>query len=182
MYWKKQPKKRSSGVTKRLESWAALYALLLLGGTLAAGADKLKELQDRFDKETHAANKVKALDRLAEGQFEAGRKAGNSGDYITVGLTLEKYRDNVSAAFQLLKKQEPDADRHSGGYRQLELQVRKGIREVEETLITSPLALRPPLQIVRKDLLDMDNELIRLLFPRRTKDPERVPMVPEEKP
>jgi hypothetical protein len=166
---------------KRLVSWAVICVLLLLGGTKAEAADKLKELQDRFDKETHATNKVKALDKLAEAQFEAGRKASDSGDYITVGLTLEKYRDNVSAAFLLLKKQEPDVDRHSGGYRQIELQVRRGIREVEEALLAAPVPLRPPLELVRRDLVDMDDELIRLLFPRRTKDPEKIPAVPEEK-
>jgi hypothetical protein len=42
--------------------------------------------------------------------------------------------------------------------------------------------VRPPLEIVRKDILDMDDELIRLLFPKRTPDPEKVPAVPEAKP
>jgi hypothetical protein len=146
------------------------------------GADKLKELQDHFDKETRAANKIKILDKLAEAQFDACRKAGDSADFVTLGLILEKYRDNVRVVLQLLKQQEPDADRRSSGYRHLELQVRGGIREVEESLIAVPLDLRPPLEIVHKDLLDMDDELIRLLFPRRTKDPENVPAIPEVKP
>jgi hypothetical protein len=38
------------------------------------------------------------------------------------------------------------------------------------------------LQIVRKDLVDADDALIALLFPRRTKDPTKVPAVPEAKP
>ena len=162
--------------------WAVLCVLLILTGAAAEGADKVKELQDHFDKETHSMAKVKELDSLAEAQFEAATKAGGLGDFVAVGLTFEKYRDNVRDALQLLKKQEPDADRHSSGYRQLELQVRRGIREVEETLMIAPGEMRPPLEIVRKDLLDMDDELIRLLFPRRTKGPEKVPAVPEGKP
>lgn len=155
---------------------------LLLVSPLSSRADKVKDLQDHFDKETHAGGKVKALDKLSEAQFEIAGKAGQSGDYVTVGLTFEKYRDNVRTVLELLKKQEPDADRHPGGYRLLELQVRKGIREVEDTIMVAPVEMRPPLGIVHKDLLDMDDELIRLLFPRRTKDPEKVPPVPEEKP
>jgi hypothetical protein len=147
--------------------------VLLVCGPLWA-AEKVKDLQDHFDKDPHAGGKVKALDKLAEAQFEAAGKAMLSNDYTTVGLTFEKYRDNVRATLELLKKQEPDADRHPGGYRQLEMQVRKGIRELEETRIVAPLEMRPPLEIVHKDLLDMDDELIRLLFPRRTKDPEKV--------
>ena len=181
MYWKNRRRKRSSGKARGVRVLLGLCALLPLCA-FARGADKVKELQDRFDKETHAPAKVKALERLGEAQFEAATRAGTQDDFITVGLTLEKYRDNVNEALQLLKKQVPDADHHPGGYRQLELQLRRGIREVEETLLVTPPELRPPLGLVRKDLLDMDDELIRLLFPRRTKDPEKVPSVPEQKP
>jgi len=155
--------------------------LLMLAG--ASGAvDKIAELQQHFDRESHAGSKVKLLEKLADAQFEATRKASAAGDFQSVGFTFEKYRDNVRTCFDLLKKQEPDADRHPGGYRQLELEVRKGIREVEDAIQTAPLDLRPPLEIVHNDILDMDNELIRLLFPRRTSDPKKVPPLPEEKP
>jgi len=144
-------------------------------------ADKLGDLQSHFDKEPHAATKVRLLDKLADAQFEAAGKADTQGDYIAVGFAFEKYRDNVRAAFDLLKKQEPDAERHPGAYRQLELQTRKGIREVEQTLVVVAAELRPPLEIVRKDLLAFDDELIRLLFPKHTKEPAKVPPPPEEK-
>jgi hypothetical protein len=181
MYWKKWPKKRSSGEARRWEAWTVLCALLVLAGTVVEGADRVKELQDRFDRESQATSKVKVLDKLASAQFEAAAKAGDSGDFVAVGLMLEKYRDNVQGVFQLLKKQEPDADRHPNGYRQLELQVRRGMREVAETLVIAPGEMRPPLELVRQDLLNMDDELIHLLFPKRTREPQKVPMVPEEK-
>lgn len=161
--------------------WIAACALSCVVCGFASGADRLRELQDRFDKEAHAEAKVKALEKLSEAQFEAAGKAGSLSDFVAVGFIFEKYRDNVRAALDLLKQQEPDADRHPGGYRHLELQLRRGIREVEDTLLVVAPDMRPPLGIVRKDLLDMDDELIRLLFPRRTKDPQKVPSVPEEK-
>jgi hypothetical protein len=174
MSWRKWRKKRSSA--GKAVTWfvAGCASLLLAHGVLSA-PDKLKELQDHFDKESHAASKVKSLDRLADAQFESATKAIQANDFSTAGLTFEKYRDNVRAALELLKKQEPDVDRHPGGYRQLELQVRKGIREVEEVQIVAPQEMRPPLEIVHKDLVEMDDELIRLLFPRRSRDPGKVP-------
>jgi hypothetical protein len=181
MYSKRWRKKRGRSQAKQWGLWAAVCAMLLLAGTLA-GLDKVGELQEHFDKQAHVGGKVKALDKLADAQFDAGRKASAAGDFISVGLILEKYRDNVRTCFELLKKQEPDADKHPAGYRQLELQTRKGIREVEDTLLTAPPEVRPPLELVHQDILDMDNELIHLLFPRRTPDPEKVPPVPEEKP
>jgi hypothetical protein len=162
--------------------WTAVSLLLLVSYPLLPAADRLQELQQHFDKETHASGKIKALEKLGEAQFAAAAKAGKDDDFLALGLTFEKYRDNARSAFDLLKKQEPDADHHPNGYRQLELQVRRGIREVEETLHGVPDEVRPPLRIVRQDLIDMDDELIRDLFPRRTQDPQKVPPPPESKP
>lgn len=156
-----------------------MAALLLVATALwcasAVPKDRLKELQERFDRDTHAGTKVKDLQKLSPWQFDAATVAGKTGDYVTVGLIFEKYRDNVREAFELLKKQEPDADRHPNGYRQLELEVRHGIREVSDTLLVAPDEVRPPLELVRKDLIDTDDALINLLFPRRTKDPVKAP-------
>jgi hypothetical protein len=49
----------------------------------------------------------------------------------------------------------------------LEFHTRKGIREVDEMLIVAPEAYKPPLEIVRTDLVAMEDEMIKLLFPRR---------------
>ena len=180
MYSKRLRKKRNSRRYPHSGRIVAICFWLLLICP-AARADKVSELQTRFDKEPRASNKVHILDKLSEAQFEAAAKADKDGDYITVGLTFEKYRDNIHASFELLKKQEPDADRHAGPYRQLELQTRKGIREVEQTLVVVSPEMRPPLEIVRKDLIDIDDQLILLLFPARTKKPASVPPKPEEK-
>ena len=156
-------------------------ALISSAGAFAA-ADKLKQLQEQFDRENHASAKVKDLQRLGAAEFDVATQASKAGDYVAVGLIFEKYRDNVRQTFELLKKQQPDADRHPGSYRQLELGVRQGIREVEDTLLVAPEEVRPPLEIVRKDLIDTDDALIHLLFPRRTKDPVKVPPAAEAKP
>lgn len=181
MFSRNGPKERSrAGNTSHAIPVFASIFLLVCASLLAA--DKVKDLQDHFDHDPRADSKVKTLDKLSLAQFESASKAGHAGDYSTVGFIFEKYRDNVRAVFELLKKQQPDADRHANPYRQLELQVRRGIREVEETMIVSPDPVRPPLEIVRQDLISTDDELIHLLFPRRTKDPERVPSPPKAKP
>ena len=159
-----------------------MAAALLSSAVALTATDKLKELQAHFDRDTHAGAKIKDLQKLGAAEFDAATQAGRAGDFVAVGLILEKYRDNVRQAFELLRKQEPDADRHPGGYRQLELEVRQGIREVEDTLLAAPEEVRPPLEIVRKDLIETDDALIHLLFPRRTKDPVKVPPAAEAKP
>ena len=136
---------------------------------------------DLFDRETSGVRKAKLMERLGEAQFEEARRAGKAGEYDSLGLTLEKYRDNVRAAVEALKKQHPDAEKQSNGYRQLEMHLRKGIREVDETILVSPEGYKPPLQIVRQDLVGMDDELLKMLFPRRPLEKHEAPP-PAEKP
>jgi hypothetical protein len=130
-------------------------------------ADKVQELQARFDRETDAVRKARIFEKLGDAQFEEARKFGQAGDYSAVGLTMEKYRDDARAAFDALKKNQPDAERHSNGYRQLQFHVHRGLRELEELLVVAPVEYRPPLRLVRQDLGAINDELLRLLFPRR---------------
>jgi hypothetical protein len=136
---------------------------------LAAGAEaqSLTELQQKFDREENAVRKAKLIEKLGDAQFEALHAAEKAEDYNTVGVTLEKYRDNVRVALTRLKEEHPDAERRSNGYRQLQIHVHHGVREVEEALRFAPDEFKPPLQLVRTDLTAMDDELLQLLFPKR---------------
>jgi hypothetical protein len=163
------------GFQETLCSLAVIFLLFPLTGT-----ESVAELQSRFDRETDSVRKAKLLVRLGDAQFEEARRAGKEGDDNTVGFTMEKYRDNARAALQALKKQHPDAEKHSNGYRQLEMHLRNGIREVEDTMLAAPAPYKPPLQIVRQDLIAMEEELIKLLFPRRPVE-KHAPTPPSEK-
>ena len=154
---------RATGTS--LGAVCGLLAFLVF--TTSGVAQSLADLQARFDRETSGVQKAKLMTKLGETQLEEARRAGRAGEYDSLGLTLEKYRDNVRAAVDALKKQHPDAERQSNGYRQLEMHLRKGIRELDETILVSPEGFKPPLQIVRQDLIGMDDELLKSLFPRR---------------
>ncbi|HKE35386.1 MAG TPA: hypothetical protein VKB66_09275 [Candidatus Acidoferrum sp.] len=157
---------------------AAMISFLL---SPAVAQQTVAELQAHFDRESNSVKKAKLLVKLGDAQFEEARRAEKAGDNNAVDATLEKYRDNVRAALEALKKQHGDAERHSNGYRQMEIHVKEGIREVEDSMIAAPVPYKPPLQIVRQDLINMDEELIRLLFPHRPAD-KPVPPPEEKKP
>jgi len=129
--------------------------------------ETLEELQRRFDNETDGVNKAKMLRKLGDAQFQREREAAKAGDYETVDFVMEKYRDNVRAALEAVKKIHPDGERHPAGYKQLEIHIEGGLREVDDLLSTAPEQYRPPLEIVKADLLALDKETLRLLFPRR---------------
>src|SRR5260370_16949944 len=138
-------------------SLVAVCGLLMLFAILPPGVtESLGGLQARFDRETNGVRKAKLLEKLGNAQLEETRRAGKAGDYTAVGLTLEKYRDNVRTALEALKRQHPDAEKQSNGYRQLEMQVRKGIREVDDVLLVSPDAYHPPLHPLPPHLPPID--------------------------
>jgi len=160
---------------------AAVAALLLscaIGLTAAASRppDTLEQLQEKFDKETDGVRKAKQIQKLGDAQFAKEREATRAGDFVTAGVVMERYRDNVRAALEALKKTRPDAEKHSNGYKQLEFHTGQGLREIRDVILAMPEPLRPPMQIVEKDLQELNLELLKLLFPRRPG--EQPPMQP----
>jgi hypothetical protein len=165
-------------VARRVAFPILLAALCGMG----AAADKLSDLQARFDNETNGVHKAKMLQKLGDAEFEEASRAEKSGDYTTVDLILEKYRDNVRAASAAIEKETPDGERHPNGYKQLEMHVQKGLREVDEILLIAPTEFKPPLVLVRQDLITLDDKLLRSLFPRRHERKPPAPAVPPTMP
>jgi hypothetical protein len=157
-----------------MSRWGA-SVLAILGAiipvrTIHAAPDDVNALQARFDRETNSVHKAKLLEKLGDAQLELTRRASQANDYKTIGSVMEKYRDNARAAIEALKKDHRDAEHHTNGYKQLQIHVHKSLREVDETLVIAPEEYRPPLEIVRRDLANMDDELLELLFPRHPLD------------
>ena len=158
----------------RVQLTVVTGAIFFMGTGLFAG-DRVQELQARFDRETDAVRKAKVFEKLGDAQFEEARKSGSTGDYSAVGLTMESYRDDARAALDALKKSQPDAERHPNGYKQLQYHVHRSLRELDEILVVAPPEYRPPLRLVRQDLAAVNDELLRMLFPRR---PGERPLTP----
>ena len=156
-------------------------SLLLLSAparTVNSG-ETLEELQRRFDNEADGVNKAKMLRKLGDAQFLREREAAKAGDFSAAALIMEKYRDNVRAALDAVKKVHPDGERHPNGYKQLEIHIEGGLREVQDLLTAAPEPYQPPLEIVKADLLALDKETLHRLFPRR---PGEKPLPPKPPP
>jgi hypothetical protein len=147
-----------------------IVSTMVAVGSARAATEDVKSLQARFDRETNSVHKAKLLERLGDAQLDETRRASQANDYKTIGLVMEKYRDNARAAVDALKKDHPDAERHTSGFKQLQIHVHKSLREVDEVLVVAPDEYRPPLELVRRDLANIDDELLELLFPRHPSD------------
>lgn len=161
---------------------AVLSVAVFFAFVTMLAADKVQELQARFDGESDPVHKAKLLEKLGDAQFAEARKAGNAGDYSAVGLLMEKYRDNVRIALNGLKKRQQDAEKHPEGYKQMQFHVDKALRELDQILVVAPVEYKPPLHIVRRDLVAMNDELLRMLFPRRPGERPVKPAAAEKQP
>jgi hypothetical protein len=132
-------------------------------------SDKAKsstsDLQVRFDHETNSVHKAKLFEKLSDEQLAEVRRASQSSDYNAVGTVMEKYRDNARAAVDALKKEHPNAEHQLNGYKQLQIHIRRAIRDLRETVLLAPDEFKPPLQLVERDLSLLDDQLLQALFP-----------------
>ena len=151
--------------------WAGVAILCCVASAASAGTNKLSDMQARFDHEKNPVHRAKLLEKLGDAEFDEARRAFKANDLSAMDTVLEKYRDNVRVAFEGLKKKRNDAEKDSNGYRQLEIHVRRGIREADEIILRVPEEYQPPLQLVRRDLDAIDKELIRMLFHHRDEQP-----------
>src|SRR5262245_57031178 len=88
--------------------------VILLAAVLAwpaVAADKLSDLQARFDHEPNSVHKAKLFERLGDEQFAEARRLSQSRDYKTVAEIMESYRNNARTVFDALKKEHPNAER-----------------------------------------------------------------------
>src|ERR1700761_804089 len=125
----------------------------------------ISELQSRFDHETNSVHKAKLFEKLSDEQLAEVRHASQASDYNAVGTIMEKYRDNARAAVAALKKEHPNAEHQINGYKQLQIHIRRAIRDLKETILLAPDEYKPPLGIVEHDLSLIDDELLQSLFP-----------------
>jgi len=161
---------------------AVILGMMVAASGLILATDKIQELQARFDQEPDPVRKAKLLEKVGDAQFSAARKAGHAGDYSTVGLLMEQYRNNAQTAYAGLKKRQADAERHPEGYKQMQFHVDKALRELDQILVVAPAEYKPPLRLVRGDLAAINDHLMRLLFPRRPGESPVRPPATEEKP
>ena len=161
---------------------AVLSVAAFLAWVSVLAADKVQELQAKFDQEADPVHKAKLLEKLGDAQFAEARKTERAGDYSAVGLLMEKYRDNVRIALDGLEKREQDAEKHPEGYKQMQFHVDKALRELDQILVVAPGEYKPPLNLVRRDLVAMNDELLRKLFPRRPGEQAAKPPAAEKQP
>jgi len=149
-------------------------AALFLGPALAD--EGTAALRSRFDAESDPVRKAKLMPKLAEAEFQDIRKHVEEGRLPDGVAALKLYRDEAQQCVNGLDAAKIDAEKHSSGFKQLQISLRESLRRLNEITRGLTADEQAPFLEVRKDLDEINRRLIQKLFPR-----ELVPSGPPEK-
>jgi hypothetical protein len=125
------------------------------------------ELRSRFSHETDPVRKAKLLVPLGEAEFRdilRDTDSDNFGEALTI---FQQYRDEAQTCQKALEGKEPDPEKHPNGFKQLQISLRQSLRRLSDIIVELPADEQKPFLDVRRDLEQIDRQLIHELFPRR---------------
>jgi len=134
--------------------------------------DSTAELRARFANETDPVRKAKLLGPLSEAEFRDILRDSDSEDFAGALAIFQQYRDEAQTCQKALEGKEPDPEKHPNGFKQLQISLRQSLRRLSDIIVDLPADEQKPFLEVRRDLEQMDRQLIHELFPRR---PEAAP-------
>lgn len=116
--------------------------------------------------ELDPVRKVRHLSRLADLEFGTMRRQTAAGKFDEALKTVERYRDDVKTIHSGFKSSGRNAEKKPAGFKQLQIHLRRALRDFGITILTLPQDMKQFFVPVQAELEAMDKELIDALFPR----------------
>lgn len=145
--------------------------LVMSLGILVAPCATSAQDKGNFDQESNPVRKAKAFEKVGQGLISQFGQQAADGNFEAALHTLTNYRDDAKTTFTGLQASGVDAERHSDGFRQLQICLRKSLWELERTMKLIPDDRRETFKAVTDNLSEMQSKLEHLLFPRDSGTP-----------
>ncbi len=130
-----------------------------------AAQDSLAKFEAQYELERDPVAKAKILAKdghLELDQVRADLKTDNEEQALS---DLEHYRDEVELSVKALSTTGLSAEKHPGGFKELQISLRQTLRRVDDLISSLPYDKRPWFQAVRSDLAKSQATLMDQLFP-----------------
>lgn len=121
----------------------------------------------KFDHETDPVHKAKLLLLLGESEFKDAESALANDKPAETLEVLRKYLDEAQSCEKALEEKFPDAEKHSNGYKQLQISLRGSLRRLDAMIVGLNEDDRKPFVEIRSQLDEIDRHLIHMLFPKQ---------------
>ncbi|MGH9714729.1 MAG: hypothetical protein ACRD5M_15660 [Candidatus Acidiferrales bacterium] len=143
----------------------------LLSASLLFGVQNLQEqaakFRAHFAQESDPLRKARLMTHYGDLQFQDMQSALDDGNIAQAVVDLRNFRDQALSCSKSLDAKEADPEKHSGGFKQLQISVRESLRRLEDIIVRLNADDNKPFIEVRNDLEELDRHLVKELFPRQ---------------
>ncbi len=163
----------AGAVLRRSLSRIAIPTMGILLGSMALAAQTARvqkgiaKYEANYESKTNPVDRAKAVVKLGHAEYVAASQSLDAGNVREAFEFLAKYNEQAIAAHDALEKMDVDPEKHSNGFRQLQISVRESLRELREIMARVPLEQRESFVALEKDLDALNQKLILELFPRQ---------------
>lgn len=128
---------------------------------------RLAQLRGRFDKESDPVRKAKLMVPLGTAEFDRIEKQIADNDINGALAGSREYEGQASSCEKALDARGVSPEKHPSGYKELQLSVRESLRRLDNVMVSLASDDQKPFKDVRKNLDDLDRDLIKELFPKQ---------------
>ncbi|HLW83036.1 MAG TPA: hypothetical protein VKS20_13445 [Candidatus Acidoferrales bacterium] len=121
----------------------------------------------KYDNADNPVKRAKSVPKLGREEYTAARQALKDGDQNAALQYLRDYNEQANAAHDELAKSVADPEKHSNGFRQLQISVRERARELKDITARVAFNQRKPFEELQKALDTLNQKLILELFPNQ---------------
>jgi hypothetical protein len=146
-----------------------LFFALLAAAIFTAPApadESLESLRREFQQQADPVKRAKHFPKFGAALLAEMKKQEAAKQFDRVPPLFLEYHDSAAAAFAGLAATGHDAEKHPAGFRELEMHLRQSLHQVNDIVFGLPLDDREPLRKPQQEIEDLDNRLIKALFPR----------------
>ena len=164
---------------KRLVTQSFVLFLLLIVSSCAARSssssssfrqeydkrlERLDNEREKMKRQTDPVGRTKAEIRISEILLTLVSDAVKTGDLELMEQRLEEYVTAIQDAHQTMKQTGRDAHRKPGGFKDLEIALRRQVRQLEDIGHGLTFDQREPLDKAKEQAADIRDEMLKALF------------------
>ena len=127
-------------------------------------AKQLENEKRKLDRTNGPANRAKSLMKIAEITLSYMSDAANAGEFSEMNMFVEQYRQAVTDARDTMLKSGLDPHKKSGGYKTVEIALRKQIRDLQDVARLLTVEERQPVDETINVVVKIREEFIQALF------------------
>lgn len=128
---------------------------------------RLGALREQFQADHDAVHRAKNFWKLGDALLAEMRTEAEAGDVAAAQRTFEEFRGDLRTMLGALKNSGRNAEQHPSGFKELQIYLRKTLRDLDQIILIVSFEQRRPFEATRRDVAAIDDELFHILFPRQ---------------